>query len=84
MSQIDEIEKYREMWLKKVEELGIAQCKFEEAKLIITELYYSSFWDSDRLLDETAGLMWTRVKQIFELTEPGPARININDPKVGD
>lgn len=85
MSKIkDDLERYRYMWLDKVSELGQLKCRMENMREVIIELYYSSFWDSDRLQPDTAEYIWTKVKETFELDESGPKRVHINDPKEGD
>lgn len=70
---------YREMWLRGIEELTQTQIKMDQMRAVVIELYYSSFWDSDRLQGDTAGYLWTKVKKEFDLTESGPSRIYVNE-----
>lgn len=73
-----------EKWLQTVMERGRLEVRIEEMRGTIIELYYSSFWESDRLQNDTAEHIWTKVKNKFELTDEGPKRVHILDPKVGD
>lgn len=80
----EKVEQYRELWLNTVSKLNHVQTEQETQREVIIELYYGSHWDSDRLQGDTAGHIWTKVKEAFNLTEKGPDRIMINDPQVGD
>lgn len=75
---------YHRMWLDAVADLGRLQTEMEDQRKIIAQLYYSSHWDSDRLEHDMACLAWQKVKEAFDLYEPSPARISINDPQIGD
>lgn len=78
------LETYRRMWLDQITKAGEAESKLENIRALVTELYYASFWDSDRLQPDTAGYLWNKIKTEFEFNEPGPKRIIINDPAAGD
>lgn len=79
-----QVNRYKELWLSVLGKKHDCEVKIEEMRSIIIELYYSSYWDSDRLQSDTACHIWQKVKETFKLTESGPVRIKLNDPKIGD
>ena len=81
---MSDLEDYKDAWIRTLSELTELQIHQEQQREIIIELYYSSYWDSDRLRYDTAGRMWAIVKERFNLTDEGPARISLNDHQLGD
>lgn len=79
-----QIKYYRDRLSDYIVQLGQLAWQQEKQREIIIQLYYASHWDSDRLTDDFAKILWEQVKEAFELTEDAPKRISINDPGPGD
>jgi hypothetical protein len=73
-----EIKELTARWLQSLHEITKITEQQEEARQTVIQLYYSSHWKSDRLQEDVAGLLWDKVKTVFNLTEKAPLKIMPN------